>query len=615
MFKLSFNKDSKQMYGIVLICLTLWGCGSTPTTKKSFKDNIITVGETTQSYEYYINLSRSTSGVNQQAYQLLALRAALQNNRVGIVEQLFEKLAKNTMLTDSHTLELQLLHSLRFASDDNLKEAIKALIPNQQWIVSSKQLAAYYQQQAHFLLQDDKPTLAIESLVKGELAAEDTNQVSEIQSLIWNTYQLLTLEQLNGINSEPYSLEHSGWHELALLFKNSLHSPEGLAAKLEQWKVKFSTHLAVNNLPQQIIEAKNVKPFKPNKIAVILPLTGRYARLGQAVQNGFTSNLLKINNEQEVITFDSNELGGIGAYEQALALNSEFIIGPLLKENVEKVSSIQSLIPTLFLNTPLEINRLSNQFYFSLDKENEAVQGANYIFKLGKKRPVIVAPDNVKGHQMAQLFQEQWLELHTNESDVNNTEPVFFTNNKLLKKTIEQLFETNQSQARINLTRLLVDNKMKSSTRSRRDIDAIYLIANPEQTAMLMPSIEVTVSADSEKVPVFVGSSGNNYRFNDKGITHLNQLNVSEIPWFLTPSEVSPQTINALWPKINQSQLRLFAMGHDSLELISQLAQMALFPEYSLKGLTGDLSLNDNGQIQRQLSWAKFTQGRLKKTQ
>ena len=156
---------------------------------------------------------------------------------------------------------------------------------------------------------------------------------------------------------------------------------------------------------------------------------------------------------------------------------------------------------------------------------------------------------------------------------------------------------------------------MKSSTRSRRDIDAIYLIANPEQTAMLMPSIEVTVSADSEKVPVFVGSSGNNYRFNDKGITHLNQLNVSEIPWFLTPSEVSPQTINALWPKINQSQLRLFAMGHDSLELISQLAQMALFPEYSLKGLTGDLSLNDNGQIQRQLSWAKFTQGRLKKTQ
>lgn len=615
MFKLSFNKDCKQILSIALICLTLWGCGSTSTTKKSFKNNIITVGETTQPYEYYNNLSRNTSGVNLQAYQLLALRAALKDNHTEIADKLFERLSYTAMLTDSHQLEFQLLHSLRLAADNNLQEAINVLIPNPQWQVAPKQLAAYYQQRAHLLLQNNQPTLAIESLVKSEISAEDANKISEIQILIWQTYQLLTLEQLDSINVEGYSLEQNGWHELALLFKNSLYSPEGLAEKLELWKIKFSTHLAVNNLPQQVIEAKDVKPFKPNKIAVILPLTGNYARLGQAVQNGITSNLLRINSEQEIVTFDSNELGGLGAYEQALAINSEFIIGPLLKENVEQVNTINTPVPTLFLNTPIDVNRLANQFYFALDKESEAIQGANYIFKLNKKRPVIVAPNSAKGHQMAKLFQEQWLTLHADEMDVNSVESVFFSDNKLLKKTIEQLFETNKSQGRINLTRLLIGNKMKSNTRSRRDIDAIYLIANPEQTAMLMPSIEVTVSAHSDKVPVFVGSSGNNYRINDKGITHLNQLNVSEIPWFLAPSEVSPKTINSLWPTINQSQLRLFAMGNDALALISQLAQMELFPEYSLKGLTGDLSLDENGQIKRQLTWAKFMQGRLKKIQ
>lgn len=615
MFKLSLSKDCKQISIITLICLIVWGCGSTPTTKKSLLSNQVSVGHATNSYNYYLNLSQRSSGINSQANLLLALRAALKNNKIKIADNLFTQLPATEMLTDDHRLELQLLQSIRLAFDNDFKQAISVLTPNSQWKLSSQRWIAYYDQRAKLLIKNQEPMLAIETLILAEQTATNAEQLINIQDLIWKTYQSLSLELLENIDTYNYSYQQRGWHQLVLLSKTSLNSPEVLTEKLKQWKIDFSSHLAINNLPKQLLMTVNITPFNPQKIAVILPLTGRYARLGEAVQNGLLSHLLTTNSEQEIITLDSNELGGVGAYQQAIELNSEFIIGPLLKSNVAEVSIIETLIPTLFLNTPSDVARLPNQFYFSLDKENEATQGAHYIFQQGRKRPVIVAPDNVKGHQMAKLFQEQWLELHDSDKLAHDIEPIFFANDNELKKSIEQLFETNKSQARINLTRLLVGSKMKSETRSRRDIDAIYLVANPKQTAMLMPSVEVTVSAFANQVPVFVGSSGNAHRFNDSGLTHLNQLNVSEIPWFLTSSNLSPTVIKKLWPNMSQSQLRFFAMGYDALAIIPQLAHMEYFPEYRRTGLTGDLSLDENGQVQRQLSWAQFQRGRLKKIQ
>lgn len=615
MFKLSLGKDSKQISTITLICLILWGCGTTPVAKKSLLSNKVSVGHVTNSYSYYLNLSKKSSGVNSQANLLLALRAALKNNETSIADSLFSQLPTSSMLTDDHKLEIQLLKSIRLASDNNFKQAIIVLAPNAQWKLSSQRWIAYYEQRAQLLIKNNESILAIETLTLAEQTATNIEQRLKVQELIWSIYQTLSLERLNAINTNNYSYQQLGWHQLALLSKNSFSSPEMLTKKLKQWKIDFNSHLAINDLPEQLLMTVNITPFKPQKIAVILPLTGRYARLGEVVQNGLLSHLLTTNGEQEIITFDSNELGAVNAYEQAIKLNSEFIIGPLLKNNVAEVSTIETSISTLFLNTPSNVTRLSNQFYFSLDKENEAIQGAHYIFQQGRKRPVIVAPDNVKGHQMAKLFQEQWLELHNSDLQVNDIEPIFFTNDNELKSSIEQLFETNKSQARINLTRLLVGSKMKSETRSRRDIDAIYLVANPKQTAMLMPSVEVTVSAFASQVPVFVGSSGNAHRFNDSGLTHLNQLNVSEIPWFLTSSQLSPSVIKKLWPNMSQSQLRLFAMGHDALAIIPQLAHMEYFPGYKRAGLTGDLSLDENGHIKRQLSWAQFQRGRLKKVQ
>jgi len=615
-FKLSLAKDSKQISCITIICLMLWGCGSTPSTTTSLKTNTITVGEVSDSHQYYLDLSHTVLGVNKQAYELLALRAALMDGQIIEADNLLSRLKLPAMLNSNHQLELKLLQSLRFALNDDLTQAISTLIPNSQWNVSDKRLATFYQQRANFQLQNQQPITAIESLVKTLLVTSNPLEQETLRQSIWQEYQLLTPQQLNDTDTSPYSNEHRGWHRLSIISKISMHSPSLLRQQLTQWALDFPSHSAVDALPPRLVAAANVEPFTPSKITVILPLTGRYARIGQAVQNGLLSNIMLSQSDQEIVTIDSNEIGALAAFEQAIAQESDFIIGPLLKQNVEQVNHIETNIPTLFLNAPRDINRLTNQFYFAMDKESETIQGARHIYQLGKERPVIVAPDNVRGHQMAQIFSQEWIDLHEHEVQINDVEKIFFTKDSELKATIEQLFETDKSQKRINLIRQLVGTSMKSETRSRRDIDSIYLVANPKQTSMLMPSVEVTVSAFANQVPVFVGSSGNAYRINDSGLTHLNQLTVSEIPWLLTPTKtLSPAFVNNLWPKMKQSQLRLFAMGHDAYGLIGKLAQMSLFPEYSLDGFSGKLSVDENGKVKRDLSWAKYQRGRLKKIQ
>ncbi|MGK0371947.1 MAG: outer membrane PBP1 activator LpoA protein, partial [Glaciecola sp.] len=45
------------------------------------------------------------------------------------------------------------------------------------------------------------------------------------------------------------------------------------------------------------------------------------------------------------------------------------------------------------------------------------------------------------------------------------------------------------------------------------------------------------------------------------------------------------------------------AFGYDSLTLFDNLAQLSTFEHLSVKGLTGNLSINDRQQLTREMSW------------
>lgn len=612
MVKLSLRKGIKHFSIIALASLFIYGCGTTPSRVTASQEKVIEVGNITLSASEYLVKAQQVQGAQKQAFKLNALRAALASNQmqdINIATSLLNEFSFQAMLNDNHAMELQLLQSMAFSKKQQHQQAIETLIPQGDWQVPYQRWLTYYQYLASLQAASNQKIQALYSLSNAQQYAQTEQQNNIISQQIWPL--ISGLEEAELIALMPTSQQLSGWKSLAVITRESMQSPTILRQRITQWAIDNPQHVAVDNMPENLVAAINIQAYKPQKIALLLPLSGRYAKLGQAVQHGIVSNLMAHNTQQELLSFDTMELGVQIAHQQAIEQGAEFIIGPLLKNHVAELQALDNSVPTLFLNSvnnPL----LPKQYSFSLSREAEALQGVEHIFNQGKKHPIIVAPNNAQGHKISRLFSEKWLELNKDTPIVQPVETFYFDNDNILKKTIERLFETDKSQARINYMRLLVGNKMKSETRSRRDIDAIYLVANPNQTGMLMPSVEVTVSAFAPQVAVYVGSSGNDNLDTTQDRSHLNQLTISDMPWFIhKPAQLPPRYIKKLWPDIKQSHMRLFAMGYDAYALIARLAQMQYFPQFSLEGFSGTLSLGEESDIIRKMAWAQYQRGKL----
>ena len=90
--------------------------------------------------------------------------------------------------------------------------------------------------------------------------------------------------------------------------------------------------------------------------------------------------------------------------------------------------------------------------------------------------------------------------------------------------------------------------------------------------------------------------------------SELNGLKFSDMPWLLDGGELK-RTSRQIWPDRKESQQRLFAMGYDAYRLIEKLAQLRAFPELGMQGQTGKLFVNEQGVVERSLSWAEYLKG------
>jgi len=166
------------------------------------------------------------------------------------------------------------------------------------------------------------------------------------------------------------------------------------------------------------------------------------------------------------------------------------------------------------------------------------------------------------------------------------------------------------SQARISRMRDLLGSRLESDFRSRQDIDAIYMISGSQDLALLKPFLDVNFSVFSEPVTLYTTSRSRLESESAQSAQELNNLIISDVPW-LMQSNSETQMVSELWSGWNNSQKRLYVMGFDALELVNRLAQMRAFPGYQFMGRSGALSVKPNGVIERQLSWGKYTQGKL----
>ena len=449
--------------------------------------------------------------------------------------------------------------------------------------------------------------------------------------LIWQNILALSASSLYVFESD-FGAEVDSWIQLAQLLEGFPFNPTRFSQQLQNWARAHSSYAQPQLLPKQIAALANTQAFAPKTLALVLPFSGKLAKQAEAIRNGFFANA-DLNDSTQYLLLDSNKLS-IEQIEQAvIAQNVDFIVGPLMKETISQFeqSAVLSKISQLSLNTldkernqtePALTNGLSdlkedtetgtatantnNHFYFALSPEDEITQAVNYFINKGVDKPAIIYADNSLGRRLSQQFNQQWLQ-HTDE----DVERIAFDNMAKLNIAVKDLLDVGLSEKRIEQIEKLFGAKIKSEKRSRIDIDAIYVIANSQQTRLIKPFFDVNVSRFGNGLPIYASSRSYLIGETRSEKLDLNGLTFTEMPWLLKESQ---DAMSRLYQQVgdNNTQLKkLFAFGHDAFRLIPVVKHLALLPEIHIPALTGELSVQAENTVTRALKWAQYKQGKV----
>jgi outer membrane PBP1 activator LpoA protein len=460
----------------------------------------------------------------------------------------------------------------------------------------------------YFLLADIQQRRALEiSAVNAKLhwfSSSSNTDVDDIYEL-WQALSLLSTWQVSQLAAldPPYI---KGWQQLLTYAHKFGGDINRFDAYLSQWQGDFSAHPA-----QAIIETLKITEQSPQalieNIAVILPLSGKQASAGKAAQQGILAAYSNIPDKN--LTFiDADTLDWTLLNEQLIALNSHFIIGPLLKNNVDKfLAQGEILLPSLLLNTPKVEQRSTEQFILSMRPEDEAYQAATTLSRKNYRSPVILSHQDTASKRIARAFSKQWQLINGYAPEV-----VYFEKGKMMQEQLKASLEVDSSQARIKDLKIRVKQSIDSEPRNRRDIDMFYLVGSPAQTKLLKPYIDVNTSPFATIIPVYASSRSHSSKQDSSKHNDLRNLIFTEMPWLLSSQQQNAQLADlskTLWPSRSDSLQRIFAMGYDSLYLVDKLPLMKQKPYVRHYGQTGILKLNSNNTLTRSLLWGIYQDG------
>ncbi|BBN80326.1 penicillin-binding protein activator LpoA [Pseudoalteromonas sp. A25] len=442
------------------------------------------------------------------------------------------------------------------------------------------------------------------------ITAQNNVAIANLNDDIWQALQQLSSYALEKLDTG--SVTQQGWVKLAKYQLVYLGAGVELHQALNNWQRRFVNHPASYLLPEEVAKSVSLTPYNTKRLAILLPQSGNSERFGLALKNGFLAALDKQKIE-EVFFIDESQ--SIEKIEQSLVRHQvDFVVGPLLKNNIDKLadSSVLSALPTIFLNTSSELYSNSNpqHYYFALNPEHEVEQALIHFLTQEYQKPMLLAPDNNSGHRLISHFQKQWQRYSETEPEVG-----FYTDSKNMAKVVANLLEVDESKQRIRTIKSLFNKEVESETRSRGDIDVVYILGDAIETRLLKPYLDVNVSTFAQKIPLYATSRSYSRRIDSTDKGDLEGLYFTEQPWML-PGAVQQNGLRekylTLWPEQADIEQRLFAMAYDSVNLITQIKQLARVPGKEFSGLTGQLSIKRDNTLARTLSWAQYRKKKIR---
>ena len=425
----------------------------------------------------------------------------------------------------------------------------------------------------------------------------------------WQTLLHVPVERLQELYAQVLSDEMRGWIALAQIYQPG-STLEKQISGLQGWQRDWSSHPASTYLPENFERLRSSAMQRPEKVAVLLPLSGGLGKAGRSVRDGLiTANYEALNNNEQqpelqfydTVNTDVNDLAG-----QAINNGAQLIIGPLTKSNVAKLDSdITHRTPVLALNY-LDDNSgyQPNLYQFGLSAEDETRMAAKRGFLDGHKRALILTPDTEWGKKINATFIQSWTELGGEIADSSEFKP-----KTEFSQFAGQALHTDQSQKRAHQLNRQLDDNLGFRPRRRQDVDMIFIGANPKEARQLKPALAYQFAGS---IPVYSTSSAFSGNTNPNQDQDMDGIRIPIMPW-LVPGVGTrlEQQVTKLWSQSRGQYGTLFALGADAYRLYPRLQQLSTLQGSQVQGLTGRLSINASGKVQRELTWQVFKNGRL----
>ncbi|WP_421273765.1 penicillin-binding protein activator [Aeromonas veronii] len=548
----------------------------------------------TKNAQWYLEQVDPAKPAEAFTWQMLAARSYLALGQAKPASALFQQLQKQAK-DPVQKAQLQLLQAHLLLAQGHANQALILLEGKPEVVLDADTQKDWYRQRVVLQLDINNKFGAAKSLIALEPYLNQSEQATNHQQ-IWSLLKSMTPSTLQALEEAPAPDVTTGWLRLAALVNEFGAQPNLLARQLAGWKRDFPNHPAQKDMPAGLGDLAATASTSVQQIAVLLPLSGNLEPQGAAIRNGMLMSY-KENQGQFTLNFYDTQSKSTGdLYKQAIQEGADMIIGPLLKDRVEELLKANPTVPVLALNELDKPVVNDTTYYFSLSAAADAAQAAQYLYTQGYRKPLLIAAQGRIGYSSIKAFEQSWATLSQDKPVV----ATFGARNEVQGMVKNAL--SGRSTARAG-------EVVQLSDAAPRSIDAVYVVANSLETRMIKPYVDVSVNPMGS-LPIYTGSRGYDSAATEVA-SELNGMHIADMPLLLGGYEKQREQIALLWPQTQGDLLRLFAMGYDAVSLAENLQQMRKVGGMQQAGMSGQLSVDAQGNIVRMLSWGTYQNGKL----
>ena len=597
-----------SLAALAAVTLVLAGCVSIPTGPAPSAEQAAALarhGNPAGAAQMYEALANQSSGTQRNGFALQAAEAYLAAQRPDDAARALDLLSPP--LSGEETFDRSLADArvaLLRGQAAHAWQLIQAVAAPQQAEPASR----YWRLRQQVAFAAGQPAAGVEA--EGQLEHWLLSAAEVQQSRVTLLNELRDAAE-RGVRIQPETEQGPvirGWLELAPLAAEAAHNPTVATADLTAWLADHPGHPGAEVVRSELLGEQPQPLAAQAHIALLLPITGPAGPLAASVRDGFLTAYYQTPVQQRPVVrvYDTGGEESVpDEISAATQSGADIIVGPLTRQAVAAAAADRMQRPPL-----LALNFLPDGeqapplfFQFALSPVEEARLVARRVLSDGHRLGVAIVPAGDWGSRVLAAFNEQ---LQTGGGTVVAS-TMIDTSEADYSDELKQVLGIDQSRARLDRLESLLGTHLEFVPRRRQDIQFIFSPAPAAGTErLLQPQLRFYYAGG---IPTYATSGA--FEPDPRANQDLDGLIFPDMPWMLgSPlAEAVRSAAGQAWPVGGPRTGDLFAFGFDAYRIAEALRESRSPSSLALSGLTGELTLDPDGHVHRQLIWAQLHGG------